>query len=89
MNSRAYQGGILAACGLFKLSEWNWELTGKHVKKDDICGDNGRRDFGTNFTEPGRPSREVSRAFDDLSSTKPSDLLNDANQALVGVTGGY
>lgn len=73
---------------VFKLAEFNFELTGRPIKKDDIPADNGRRSYGTNFNEPGRQNRSVGKAFDSLSSTKPSDLLNDANQALIGATGG-
>jgi hypothetical protein len=84
MNKLAYQSGCAAAMAAFKLAEWNWELTAHPKKKDTISSDNGRRAYGTNFSEPGRPSRSVSKAFDALSTTRPSDLLNDAGQASIG-----
>lgn len=84
MNKLAYQSGCAAAMAAFKLAEWNWELTGRPVKKDAISSDNGRRAYGTNFTEPGRQNRSVGQAFDSLSSTKPSDFINAGNEALVG-----
>ena len=79
-----YGLGSSAALAAFKIAEWNWELTGRPVKKDAISSDNGRRHYGVNFDEPGRPSRAVGKAFDALDSTKPSDLINDANQASIG-----
>lgn len=88
MITRAYQDGCTAARGTFKLAEWNWELTGRPVKRDTIQADNGRRAYGTQFNEPGRQNRSVGQAFDALNSTKPSDLLNEMGQGLIGVTGG-
>lgn len=84
MNKIAYQSGAHAALAAFKLAEWNWELTGSRPKKDAISSDNGRRAYGTNFTEPGRQNRSVGQAFDSLNSTKPSDLINAGNEALIG-----
>jgi len=88
----AYQNGCTAALVAFqltdKLAEWNWELTGRPVKRDAIQADNGRRAYGTQFTEPGRQNRSVGQAFDALNSTKPCDFLNEANQGLIGATGG-
>lgn len=84
MNKLAYQNGNNAALAAFKLSEWNWELTGRAIKKDAISSDNGRRAYGTNFTEPGRQNREVGRAFDALNSTRPSDFINAGNEAMIG-----
>lgn len=86
MNKYAYSTGCSAALAAFKLAEWNWELTGRKIKEDAIKGDNGRRDYGTNFDEPGRQNREVSKAFDALSATKPSDFLNAGNEALIGAS---
>ena len=86
MNKIAYQSGCLAAVAAFKLAEFNFELTGRPVKKDAISSDNGRRAYGTNFTEPGRQNRSVGQAFDSLSATKPSDFLNSGGEALVGAT---
>lgn len=87
MNKLAYQSGIRAAVAAFKLADFNFELTARPVKKDVVSSDNGRRTYGTTFNESGRPSRTVSKAFDALSTTKPSDLLNDAGQASVGSGG--
>lgn len=84
MIKAAYHSGIAAALASFKLSEWNWELTGKNIPKDAISSDNGRRAYGTQFNEPGRQNRSVGQAFDALNSTKPSDFLNAGNEALVG-----
>lgn len=84
MNKIAYQSGCAAAVAAFKLAEWNWELTGTKIKKDAISSDNGRRDYGTNFTEPGRQNRSVGQAFDALNSIKPSDFLNAGNEAMIG-----
>lgn len=86
MNKLAYQSGCLAAVAAFKLAEFNFELTGRPVKKDAISSDNGRRAYGTNFNEPGRQNRSVGQAFDSLSATKPSDFLNAGSEALVGAT---
>ena len=83
MNKLAYQSGCTAAMAVFKLAEFNFELMGRPIKKDAISADNGRRAYGTRFEEP-RPARSVSKAFDALNSTRPSDFLNDANQALIG-----
>lgn len=84
MNKFAYQSGATTALAAFKLAEWNWELTGSRPKKDAISSDNGRRAYGTNFTEPGRQNRAVGQAFDALNSTKPSDFINAGNEALIG-----
>lgn len=86
MNKIAYQSGMAAAMAAFKLAEWNWELTGRGIKKDAISSDNGRRAYGTQFAEPGRQNRSVGKAFDALSATKPSDFLNAGNEALIGAT---
>lgn len=82
MNRRAYQLGRAQALASFKLAEWNWELTGRKVPKDEISSDNGRRAYGVNFSEPERPNRSVSRAFDNLRVQKPSDFINEDNAAL-------
>ena len=84
MNQLAYRSGVAAARAAFKLAEFNFELTGRPLKRDAIAADNGRRAYGTNFNEPGRPSRSVGKAFDSLRTTRPSDLLNDAGQAGIG-----
>jgi hypothetical protein len=84
VNKIAYQSGCTAAVAAFKLAEWNWELTGRPTKKDDISSDNGRRAYGTSFTEPGRQNREVGKAFDQLNTTRPSDFLNAGNEAMIG-----
>lgn len=84
MNKIAYQSGCSAAMAAFKLADWNWELTANPVKKDAISSDNGRRAYGTNFTEPGRQNREVGQAFDQLNSTRPSDFINAGNEAMIG-----
>lgn len=84
MNSLAYRHGCDAAAASFKLSEWNWKLTGGCRKKDSISADNGRRSYGTQFNESTRPSRAVGQAFASLDSTKPSDFLNAGNEALIG-----
>ena len=86
MNKIAYQTGCVAALAAFKLAEWNWEMTGRKVPKDTIASDNGRRSYGVNFNEPGRPSRSVSAAFDALNATKPSDFINAGNEAMIGAT---
>lgn len=83
----AYQSGSAAAMAAFKLAEFNFELTGRPVKKDAISSDNGRRAYGTQFNEPGRQNRSVGQAFDALSSTKPSDFINAGNEAMIGATG--
>jgi len=82
----AYSLGCIAALGRFKCSEWNWEMTGRPLKKDKISPDNGRRAYGVNFDEPGRPSRAVGQAFNSLNSTKPSDFLNEGNEGMIGAT---
>ena len=87
MKTSAYRLGVLTAVDTYKLSEFNWELTGNSKKKDKISPDNGRRTYGVNFDEPGRPRREVSQAFNSLSTQKPSDFLNDMNQGMIGVMG--
>ena len=86
MNNLAYQSGCIAAAAMFKLAEWNWEMTGRKIPKDAISSDNGRRAYGTQFNEPGKQNRSVGKAFDALSSTKPSDFLNAGNEALIGAT---
>ena len=86
MNKIAYQTGYAAALAAFKLAEWNWNLTGGTPPKDAIPTDNGRRSYGVNFSEPGRPSRAVGQAFDALNSTKPSDFINAGNEAMIGAT---
>jgi hypothetical protein len=87
MNRTAYKTGSAAALATFKLAEWNWELTGRKIKKDAISSDNGRRAYGTRFSaSEGRPSREVSQAFNSMDSTKPSDFLNAGNEALIGAS---
>ena len=86
MNKIAYQTGCAAALAAFKLAEWNWNLTGGTPPKDAIPTDNGRRSYGVNFSEPGRPSRAVGQAFDALNSTKPSDFINAGNEAMIGAT---
>lgn len=86
MNA-AYRLGELAACRTFKVAEFNWGLTANPTKKDRIQTDNGRRQYGVNFSEPGRPTRQVSQAFDSLKSQKPSDFLNDMGQGMIGATG--
>lgn len=84
MNKLAYQSGCAAAMAAFKLAEWNWELTGRKIPKDAVSSDNGRRAYGTNFTEPGRQNRSVGAAFDSLNSTKPGDFLNSGGEAFIG-----
>lgn len=84
MSRRAYQGGVSAALERFKLSEWNWNLTGGALKKDKIQADNGRRQYGTNFDDPARPNRSVSRAFDGLNTQRNSDHINAGNEAFFG-----
>lgn len=88
MNHLAYKHGCAVALDLFKLSEWNWELTARPQKKDAISSDNGRRAYGVNFDEPGRPSRAVSKAFDALNTQRNQDFLNEGNEGLVGAVGG-
>lgn len=87
MNQSAYALGVKQAAQTYKLSEFNWELTGKAKKKDRISADNGRRTYGVNFNEPTRPSREVGQAFNSLRSQKPSDFLNDLGEGMIGVIG--
>lgn len=84
MNKLAYQSGCTAAMAVFKLAEFNFELTGRPIKKDAISADNGRRAYGTQFNEPGRQNRSVGKAFDALNSTRPSDFLNAGNEAMIG-----
>jgi len=86
MNKLAYRSGISAAMAMFKVAEWNWELTGRATPKDAIESDNGRRSYGVTFNEPGRQNRSVGQAFDALNSTKPSDFLNAGNEALIGAS---
>lgn len=87
MNKLAYQSGCLAAVAAFKLAEFNFGVTARPEKKDRISSDNGRRAYGTNFTEPGRQNRSVGQAFDALNSTKPSDFINAGNEAMIGTMG--
>lgn len=86
MNKIAYRSGCAAAVAAFKLADFNFGLTARPEKKDSISADNGRRSYGTNFQEPGRQNRSVGKAFDALNTTRPSDFLNDANQALIGAS---
>ena len=86
MNKIAYQSGCAAAMAVFKIAEWNWEMTGRKIPKDAIASDNGRRAYGTQFNEPGKQNRSVGKAFDSLDATKPSDFLNAGNEALIGAT---
>lgn len=86
MNKIAYKTGCVAALSAFKLAEFNFELTGRPVKKDAISSDNGRRAYGTQFNEPGRQNRSVGQAFDALNSLKPCDFLNAGNEAFIGAS---
>lgn len=86
MNGHAYKLGSYAALSAFKLADFNFKTTPDRPAKDEILPDNGHRNYGVNFSEPGRPSREVSKAFDALRTQKPSDFLNAGNEAMIGAT---
>jgi hypothetical protein len=50
--------------------------------------DNGRRMYGTSFSEPTRPLNDIAAAFNSLNSTRSHDVLNDMGQAEFGTPRG-
>lgn len=86
MNGYAYKLGSYAALSAYKAADFNFNLTPDKPAKDEILPDNGQRNYSVNFDEPGRPTREVSKAFDALRTQKPSDFMNEGNEGMIGAT---
>jgi hypothetical protein len=69
-----------------KMADFNFGMhpdpstTPDHVPK----GDNGRRQFGTQFNDPRRPARDVDQAFNGLHIQKNTDVLNEMGQMEFG-----
>lgn len=69
-----------------KLADFNMGMTPDPSSKPDRVPkpDNGRRVYGTSFSEPLRPLRDVDQAFNSLSIQKNTDVLNSMGQAEFG-----
>lgn len=69
-----------------KLADFNMGMTPDPASKPDKIpkADNGRRVYGTSFSEPLRPLRDVDQAFNALSIPKNTDVLNEMGQAEFG-----
>lgn len=75
-----------------KMAEFNFGVNPDPAAKPDPKGtpapDNGRRIYGTQFTDALRPARDVDQAFNALSIPKPTDVLNEMGQAEFGAPNG-
>ena len=73
-----------------KMGEFNMGLTPDPIVNPDKVPspDNGRRMYGTQFSDALRPLRDVDQAFNALNIQKNTDVLNSAGQAEFGAPRG-
>lgn len=73
-----------------KASEFNMEMypDPRSQKDERPSPDNGRRLYGTQFSDALRPLRDVDQAFNGLNIQKNTDVLNSAGQAEFGTPRG-
>lgn len=79
-----------AMAGKQKVGEFNMGMHPDPATKPDKGPkpDNGRRMYGTQFSDALRPLRDVDAAFNDLSVPKNTDVLNNMGQAEFGAPRG-
>lgn len=87
MPARA--GSTTVASGS-KAAEFNMGMTPDPLSSPDKVPspDNGRRMYGTQFSDALRPLRDVDQAFNALNIQKNTDVLNSAGQAEFGAPRG-
>ena len=73
-----------------KMGEFNMGMTPDPATLPDKGpkADNGRRMYGTNFSDCESPLRDISSAFDALRIPKNTDVLNEAGQMEFGAPRG-
>jgi hypothetical protein len=73
-----------------KAGEFNMGMTPDSMAYPDKVPspDNGRRMYGTQFSDALRPLRDVDQAFNGLNIQKNTDVLNSAGQAEFGAPRG-
>lgn len=84
------QTGTQMLGALPKMADFNMGMLPDPSKVPDRVpkADNGRRMYGTQFSEPTRPLRDIDQAFNSLNIPKNTDVLNEMGQMEFGAPRG-